>query len=117
MPSDIEPLREYLGISYSELFKSCLLIDFWTLNEEVEVVAPGSIHEVGQRATWDYPFGANNVCLFLKDGECSIHEVKPFECKMTGHNKKKYRRSIAKVWQKDDTKIIDLLRDIRREKS
>jgi len=70
---DIKPIAKYLNVKEKELKEKWM--------EEVEIFhtklwRPKTIKKPEQR---DKPFGK---CVFLKDKICSIHKVKPLQCRI-----------------------------------
>ena len=59
-----------------------------------------------------FPMDPSGTCTFLKDGKCSIHAVKPFECQIYDHRKLddiSYHQDVAKAWVPFADKIKELL--------
>ena len=64
----------------------------------------------------EYPANPRGQCMFYKNGLCSIHEVKPFECKeyICGsdiEDVKNRHKSVAMEWntEKNQEQIVGLL--------
>ncbi len=81
-PGEPEKVAEYLGITLKELFDTKLMVDWWESDEDVFIIAPAiKDGDIGE----EYPANPQGECVFFKDGLCSIHAVKPFECKSYMH--------------------------------
>lgn len=90
IPSDMPSIAQFLGISEEELKNQYLIRDFFTdsRGEDKLIWRPVKISDIddkpleqpGTKASWGYAFTQAN-CIFLKEGKCSIHSVKPFDCK------------------------------------
>lgn len=88
-PEEIEAAADFMKMNYWEFVATYLKE---VVEEGVRVLAP----RMEKRAT---------RCIFLQKGLCSIHEVKPFECrKVYGceatRRHKRIRDTILKMWQK-----------------
>jgi len=73
---DIKPLAEFLKVTTKEL-KEKYLDKKHFLNKDV--YRPKLIRKVNQRTGRRNPYGQ---CIFFKENKCSIHPVKPLECKL-----------------------------------
>ena len=63
-----------------------------------------------------FPESGKGICGFFKDGRCTIHAVKPFECKLNLHSKSALdgaHREVADSWDTPEhqQQIIDLYGD------
>jgi hypothetical protein len=77
-PGEAEKIATFLNISVEELFRDYLNVDWWERGDDpIFVLSPGI---GGEEPGTEFPFVAKGRCVFLKDGLCSIHAVKPFEC-------------------------------------
>lgn len=76
LPDDVDPIADYLGINTPLLVAEYL--------------------EDGGRETWR-PRLTPDGCVFLKDQRCTIHAVKPYECREAMHD-----LSLAAVAQIED---------------
>lgn len=86
-PGEAEKVAEFLEISLQELFDKFLVADIAGKNRgNIRVLSPGV---VGKPTGRDHTPGnwISGQCVFLKDGSrCSIHEVKPHECRLMVHD-------------------------------
>lgn len=77
-PGEAEKVAAFLGMSLERLFREHLSVEYWIGGNEVFALRPNTDHGVaGQLA----PYKPMGRCVFLKDGKCGIHAVKPFECR------------------------------------
>jgi Fe-S-cluster containining protein len=114
LPGEPEKLAEYLGISLRKLFRKKLSIDFWCNRDatDVFIVAPATVKSTPGA---EYPFDPYGRCVFLTDeGDCEVHEAKPFECKayMHGDSKEKIKdrkKQIVSAWKENQRQIEKLL--------
>lgn len=84
-PGEAEKVAGYLKISLQELFNKYLQVDYWVGDgkkhpSDILNLSPGIVEEMHCKVVTWFPRG---TCVFLKEDRCSIHPVKPFECKMT----------------------------------
>lgn len=120
LPDEIRSLAAHLGLTVKELFDQYLVVDWWggTGKEgipegtDIGILSPGKPHEHGQLASLG--FGVHPAdCIFLKEGKCSIHAVKPQECRNARHDvepAKGQHVAIAKAWQREEGR--ELLREV-----
>lgn len=131
-PGEVENLAEFLGLSVEETFDKYLVLDYYLgLNQTKYVFVPWkhppelsedekkryteiiSQHEqpgTEVRFSWPFKYGK---CVFLKDGLCSIHPVKPLVCRMANHDEKldypissgAINKIIADAWQENGTEL------------
>lgn len=75
---DIEKISKFLNISTDELVSKYLCIDIQSDIEGLCIIPirEGTTESNG-RFLSDYDSFVPNPCIFLKDGKCSLHEVKP----------------------------------------
>lgn len=81
-----------------------LAVDYWMNihgDDDGYVLAPAILGDEGGMASYDN----RGVCSLLKDGLCSIHDAKPFECRAYTHNDRQptteeRRHAIAWAWWK-----------------
>lgn len=95
-------------MTLQELFDKHLSVEWWEDMRGCEssfVLAPAIAgnHDEGGMASYD-PKGR---CGFLKDGRCSIHEAKPFECRAYVHTDtkdivKERHKAVAWAWFKPE---------------
>lgn len=113
-PGEAEKAAEYLGMTLKEFFDKYLFVDYWSAADNVYLLSPAILGaETGEVA----PFSTRGQCVFLnKDDRCSIHPVKPYECryamlceevKSTGIS----HEELAYLWDTDESKnqIYELL--------
>ena len=79
-------MATFMGLSLPELFASHLAIDWWEADEPTFVLSPGIIQHGVEYVGSEVPGNPLGRCVFYKDGRCSIHEVKPFECRAYHHD-------------------------------
>lgn len=113
-PGEVEKVADYLGIPLPQLFKDALAVDWWEADEdfpETFVLAPAM---TGEEAGSEYPGDPHGACVFLVEGRCSIHPVKPFECRSYHHDDRQAamderRQSVVKEWVEHQQQIRELL--------
>ena len=105
LPGEAEKVAAYLGLSVQETFDKYLAVDYWERYEDdrgnILVLSPATtIMEPGTM----YPSAPCGQCIFLRDNRCSIHEVKPYECRQTTHLKDQisYHEKVAFSWDKEE---------------
>jgi len=115
-PGEVAKLAEHLGLTVQETFDKYLVVDWWVASPYVYVLAPGLVGEPTGTMAPNWPDGR---CVFLTEGKCSIHEVKPTECRLAGHRKDKgwLRESMADAWNNKDAQreAVDLLNSKQRK--
>lgn len=81
-PGEAEKVAEFLGMSLEDLFSQYLMPDSWELeNASILTLSPAiKGMEPGVHLSW-----AGGECVFFKEGRCSIHSVKPYECRTASH--------------------------------
>lgn len=106
-PGEAERVAEFLKVPLVQLFADSLMADYWyntgadTPGEEFTfVLSPALMHrESGEVA----PFDSRGACVFLKDDRCSIHPVKPYECREWDHSKdsevERFNEKAATAWR------------------
>jgi Fe-S-cluster containining protein len=86
LPEEAELLAGHLGVSFEEVFKTKLAVDWWegdsSFEDNVFVLSP---NVVGGDPGEEFDADPRGTCVFFVNGECSIHEVKPFECRSLMH--------------------------------
>lgn len=83
LPSEAEKAAAHLGLSFDEFFHRFLVVDYWDDSPPIYLLAPANANCIpGTTMGWNV-FGQ---CVFLVDGRCSIHPVKPHECKEMLHD-------------------------------
>lgn len=120
-PGEAEKIAEFLGISLEELFKTKLAIDWYDWDSWGEYDPDGSAHtfvlspasttiEPGK----EWQGSPRGQCVFLVDGRCSIHPVKPHECAKWDHTMPadegdELHKSVAVSWKGHYNKLVELL--------
>lgn len=131
LPGQAEKVARYLGKSLKELFDESLSVDWWVGADPLYLITPAVVGREGGMM----PGSGRGTCVFFKDGKCSIHAVKPFECRMMKHDDtreqvqrrhrmvahawegRKHQRQIRELYgdepQTEDYSIFDMLMDWR----
>jgi Fe-S-cluster containining protein len=104
-PQEIELVARKLNVAIEDLFKDYLTIDAVLIAGAdrptgVYVLAPAI---VGRKSATIADPTARGSCVWLKNGKCDIHAVKPAECRATDHSTSgrdsdMLRASILKQW-------------------
>lgn len=114
MPDQIPKLLEHFkASSVQELVDDHdFAIDYYeAYPNDIDILAPNTVKNKG----WPrYPENPKGTCVFLQDGKCSIHDVKPYECREFVHEDSNddisdRHRAVAKQWEDSD-----LLKDVER---
>lgn len=111
MPGEAEKVAEYLGIPLQELFKTKLGVDWHVGSGDIFLLAP-AIQNMS--AGQEYPANPRGRCIFFDSELCSIHPVKPFECREYHHSEKEEvcqerHKSVAEAWLDERDQIVVLL--------
>jgi Fe-S-cluster containining protein len=114
-PGEVEKVAEFLGLSVAQLFETRLMVDWWNAGVDSEVdiflLSPAVTSE---SAGQEFPFNPKGRCTFFKDGLCEIHQVKPYECRvsMCGESREIARerhKEAAFAWKGHQDQIKALL--------
>ena len=114
MPEEAEKTAESLNMTLKEFFDKYLAVDFFEGfggEEDTFVLSPAV---VGNPTGDMFPYKPTGVCVFFKEGKCSIHGNSPFECAQYIHTdeKKEVEKRHALVrdaWSKNQNQIEELL--------
>lgn len=111
LPEEITNVSNFLNITEQELFDNFLAVDYYLGDNTIFVLSPSTKTNITGE---EFPYDPIGECIFYKDGLCSIHSVKPHECKFYDHtksNKKSNKKhlEIAEQWINKEEKIINLL--------
>lgn len=108
MPGEADKISKFLGITWQDLIFKFLVWTRWESRQgDVMVLAPAKfdLDPVTTESRVTAP-GYEHVagrCIFLtEDRRCSIHEVKPFECRVSfgcEPNRGNWRALIARKWK------------------
>lgn len=112
LPGEAEKAAALLNIPLQQFFNEYLGVDWWedSLNP-IFVLAPATTDmDTGE----EYDSNPRGICIFYKDGLCTIHDAKPFECREFLHGDSRdttYKRhqSVAAAWEENQKQISDLL--------
>lgn len=87
-PEQIQPLADHLGLSVKETFDQYLAVDWLDKGAETDWKDVFNLAPANHRSPAGGMYHANpkGVCVFLKEGKCSIHAVKPRECAEALHS-------------------------------
>ena len=108
LPGEAEKVAAYLNISLLQLFQDKLAVDWWVGDDEIFLLSPSLANE---NAGTEFPGDPRGVCVFFVDGLCTIHPVKPFECREMIHDEGNNGRheEVANAWKSHQDQIIELL--------
>lgn len=112
MPGEAEKAAEFLGVTLKEFFDQHLGVDWFTGDGGATfLLAPALVDE---KSGTEYPGDPRGKCVFFKNGLCSIHAVKPFECRAAQHTDaedyvQQRHAKIAKAWESNQNQIEELL--------
>ncbi len=95
-PGEAERVADYLGVSLSDLFRTRLMVDRWGRDRVVFVLSPAVVEvSPGQ----EFLSTTRGQCVFYQAGRCTIHPVKPFECRAMLHGRPAtYHAETAHAW-------------------
>ncbi len=115
-PDEIKPAADFLGLTEEEFFKQYLSVDYYSHTAIVHlfVLSPATHLSTPGK---EFPLEPNGRCVFLKDDLCSIHAVKPYECKRYDHRRlsmdieqaQAEHLALAEAWIPHKEKITQLL--------
>ena len=114
LPGEVERLAEFLECSVQEVFDVFLCANYWIEDEgQTYVLAPLTTedqHRAGGKAS----FSKRGDCIFLHEGLCQIHEVKPHECAWFDHRRSTSESAnkhefIKEMWKNQQDQIKQLL--------
>lgn len=124
LPNEVEKVATYLNLSLAELFKTKLGIDWWESydnpedeedDQDIFILTPAI---TTMNAGSEYPANPKGKCIFLKDNLCSIHQVKPFECRLMNCKKTiNKHKEVAESWLTHQKFINTLLGKSPKAKS
>lgn len=79
LPGEVEIAAAHFGMTPLQFFQEKLAMDWWVeYPQDIYFPAPALVNEpTGDR----YPSSPQGRCSLFMGGKCSIHEVKPFECR------------------------------------
>ena len=95
-PGEAERVADYLGVSLDSLFRTRLMVDRWGRDRIVFVLSPAVVEvSPGQ----EFLSTTRGQCIFYAEGRCTIHPVKPFECRAMLHGQPPtYHAEAARAW-------------------
>lgn len=111
MPGEAEKAAEHLGLSLTDLFHQSLSVDWWERDADVPhdvfILSPAVM---GGSPGSEFDADPGGICVFFKEGRCSIHEVKPFECRqLTDEDDQKVvsdrHMSVRDAWNTDENQL------------
>ncbi len=113
LPEEIKPAADFLGLTEQEFFDQFLAVDYYCKTSDDDAKFVLSPTNVTSPPGEMFPFYPEGQCIFLKDEKCSIHSVKPFECKIYDHREKSSsidsHLAVAEAWKPYKEKITQLL--------
>ena len=118
-PGEAELAAKLKSQTLKQFFDENLAVDYYLaseskgLAEDLFLLSPATIEiETGT----EFPYEPRGTCVFFKNGQCDIHAVKPYECKVAFHGNgkpdkkdKDVHREVAKSWRGYQSQIRDLL--------
>lgn len=99
MPEEVEPLAEAMGLSFEQLVKTRLALE-WADTEGGDRIFALSPATVGIEPGREFPPNRRyGRCTFLKDDRCEIHALgKPYQCAMATHKGGADLDAILRAW-------------------
>lgn len=99
MPQEVQPLADAMGLTFEELVKTRLALE-WADTEEGDRIYALSPATVGIEPGREFPpnrrFG---TCTFLKEDKCEIHDLgKPYMCAASTHKGGADVDEILRAW-------------------
>ena len=113
-PGEAEKVAESMGMSMKDFFDKYLAVDFfenWGEEKDTYVLSPAVLgNDTGEM----FPYKPTGICVFLKEGKCSIHANSPFECAQYIHSDSKEEVetrhvSVKDAWTNNQKQIEELL--------
>jgi Fe-S-cluster containining protein len=105
LPGEAEKAADYMGLSIEDFFRQYLLVDYYFDDDDKDifVLSPGILES---KSGQEYPGDPHGTCIFYKDGKCSIHPVKPYECRKSIHDEgweavEQRHEYVARTWSHD----------------
>lgn len=110
-PGEVEKAAEFVGMPLADFFKEKLAVDWWQSDPDIFLLSPAV---VGGESGEEFPADPRGVCVFFKEGRCSIHAAKPMECRLAHHDNaewEKVHKDTAMLWKGavQQQQIVDLL--------
>ena len=115
LPGEAEKAAEFLKMPIKKFFNKFLAVDWWNGEEygqETFVIAPAI---AGQPTGEEYPVVPTGDCIFYVNKRCSIHDAKPYECRMfwhgetaTSHGKDRHKE-VADAWRDHQNEVEQIL--------
>jgi Fe-S-cluster containining protein len=113
-PSEIKPAADLMGLTEQEFFKQYLSVDYYydKPNSHLFVLSPATDKSVPGE---EFPLEPTGRCVFLtENGQCGIHNAKPYECKIFDHRKLDTEgfdthKAVAEEWTAHKDYIAGLL--------
>jgi len=107
LPGEVEKTAKFLDMTTQDFFDKYLAVDWF---RDTFVLAPAIIES---KPGGMYPLNPHGQCIFFKNNRCSIHAVKPFECRNYNHNKRTEESQathelVAKEWEPHQVQIFQL---------
>lgn len=101
LPDEVAEAAKFLGLTAQEFFDKYLLVDYWYGPPHTYILSPAV---GGAESGGMFPFNPKGTCVFLKNDKCSIHPVKPFECREYMHDEERHaamerHEQVAKAWE------------------
>ncbi len=113
LPEEIEPLAKFLKLNLQDCFDQFLGADYWagggSDGENIWLLAPAIQGFEGS----EYPYNPIGRCTFLDErNRCSIHAVKPYECRAAHHANKResgVHEATAMAWKAHQGTVISAM--------
>jgi Fe-S-cluster containining protein len=109
LPGEAEIAAESLGMTLPEFFAKYLAVDWWEGSPDIFLLSPAVL---GEEAGTEFPGDPRGTCVFLEEGRCRIHPVKPHECRMEWHGDSGDSYShegTAMAWKDHQGQVTELL--------
>lgn len=103
-PGEVEKVAEFLDVTVDELFEKKLSVDWWeTGSFPIYVLSPGIDAKYGRLVGRLKRQDPNGSCVFLKEGRCEIHPVKPLECRASQHQSQSVyvHQHVSTLWDNE----------------
>ena len=108
-PGEAEKVADFMGVSLPDFFRDSLAVDWWQGDPDIFLLSPAV---VGGDSGEEFPADPRGVCVFFKEGRCSIHVVKPRECRLAHHDREEeggVHKDTGLLWKDSQQQIVDLL--------
>ena len=109
MPGEAEKAAEFMSMTLPEFFAAYLAVDWWEDEPDIFVLSPAI---TGEETGTEFPGDPRGRCVLYEDQRCTIHSVKPAECRERWCGDKaapSMHHDVALAWAGRQDQIAELL--------